>query len=73
MIELAHTIVAEITVSRLRGSENQTSLTEFHRSESCVTKVRTVGGFALLDEVKYSLALVMDVDILGVYFVASVL
>ena len=64
MIELAHAVVAQVTVGRLRGPEDQTRLTEFHCGECRVTEVRPVGGLALIYVVKDALALVIDVNVL---------
>ena len=69
VIEFTHTIVTKVTVGRLRRTKNQTSLAKFHWGESCVAEIRSIGRLALRDKIKDSLALVVNIDVLRVYFI----
>lgn len=73
MIELVDAVVAQVAVSGLRRAENQARFAELHRCDSRVAEVRPKGRLALVDKIEDALALMFDVDVLGVELVSGVL
>ena len=63
MIELTHTVIAQITVCGLMRSENEARLTKLHRCECSIRKRCTIHRLTLFDEVKYSVFFELDIHV----------
>lgn len=67
MVELSHTVVAQVAVSRFGRPKDQARLTELQSVDRQTSESWPVGGLALSDQVAYPLVLMLDVEISLVY------